>query len=315
MGLTTESLHIRTDASPVELITKLLAKEGFEPCEADAAQRTVFVLPGTAWQTVLDSVVLQAPVLAKQLSKVGEIISMRVEDSNISDVSFWRDGKKQSVPPRIVPLLKVKTLFAEANLAEVARELGIDPHHCTCTMEDLLASPPPHSVRLSFRSGVEEPSGPPVFQVVFPPHSHPLQSDGPLEPMAFSLRNNGAAATGIRVVMRGEALRQGLIRIDRVALGRPSKSKLPELRGLEPQPDGPDWVVDAPGFLFPGMRKFTGKAANSVAIVNAEFHASMLHVSLSGKALQSGRGDLEVVVIPLENLDGAAAAVADLRVS
>ena len=314
MGLTTESLHIRTDVPPVELLTRLMAKEGFEPCGDEAARRTLFVLPGNGWQTVLDSVIFQRNSLAKQLSKDAEVVSMRVEDSDITDVSLWSRGKKLPLAPEIAPLLKAKTLFAEANLAGVARELGIDPHHCTCTLEDLLESPPPGAIRLSFVSGIEEPSGPPMFQVMFPPHGHMLQPGGPLEPFGFSLRNNGATANGVRIVLRGDALRQGLACVDRVNLGRPSKAKLKETRGLEPQAGGEEWTVEAPEFVFPGMPKFTGKSANSVAIVNAAFHASMVHITLTGRVMLAGRGELEVVVVPMEHPKGAATVRAELRV-
>jgi len=242
----------------------------------------------------------------------------------------WRDLLIDGVSP--ADLRRVwdeSLLFAEATLAQTAQLLGMDPNRCGTGLRYLLhdgadeitaALDAAGFIRLAFRSAQtpaavappEPPSGPPVLTIESGSTGVDTSIGESLTWATCAAGNAGGPGRGLQVVVWGNALDQGLIALDALAISLPPDDAAASATWItcEPQAIGSgDSMVrvvrlddypllgDTAGW---GDAFIEGSWQNPHAAIAARMHRR-ISVQLHGTAQAVGQGQLHVGFVPLAN--------------
>lgn len=324
-----------------EVAIAYLAKQGYEEAaREEEADRVVVVAPVSdgGWISVYDSDFGSGEKLAKELSKtvLSPAVSLTVFDSDDVFIRLCEGGKVQDrhefsggklrkrantekwaavTDPdqrtRMSEILKEQSLFAEEQLTRLAQALGMSAEQCVTPLAELPESEDGF-LRLYFRhprQGKEKSpaGGPPVL--VAGPSSHPWRAAmGELLPhIGMYAINQGGALKGVRIRLEGSALEDGLVELSEIRVfntGRKDMHTFPLAQGqrevelrdfaLAEAPAMPKGVLGLAGMLLKGRGAVARQMDHYVS------------VNVQGVLRSPGQGELRVVIIPLENPDGAA---------
>ncbi|MFN7933282.1 MAG: hypothetical protein U0R19_08145 [Bryobacteraceae bacterium] len=324
-----------------EVAVNHVTHQGYEEAlREEEADRILVVAPVSdgGWISIYDSDFGGSEKLAKEISKsvLSPAVSLTVFDSDDVLIRLFEGGKVQDrhefsggklrkranadkwtsvTDPdqraRIGEILKAQSLFAEEQLIRLAEVLGMSAEQCVTPVAELPSTEDGFQ-RFYFRhprreKSADSPAGLPVLAAG--PSSHPWRAamGEQLPHIGLYAINQGAAMQGVHIKLEGSALDEGLVALSELKVfntGRKDIRTFP----LEPGQREVEWkdfvLAEAPGAPR-GLRGLAGMLLSGRTSV----HNRMDHyisVSLKGTLCNQGQGELQVVITPLANPEGAA---------
>jgi hypothetical protein len=340
VGLTTETVHVATaglSAGEAErfvaaALRRSVLRGDFEEMESEeAADRTLYIRRSGEWFTIHDTSFGSAEQLAAALSKEADApaVAITVSDSDEMNIRVWARGRVTSkISARagerakgsiqgLVDLagpavsraafeeaLNVRTAFVEDKLTRLAPLLGLNSEWMLSCVEDVEEQEETEAIRLWFRSTLPVPEatgGAPDLQISSWMGEQEFAVGEAARNLGGSILNRGGDLRGLTVRVDGNALENGLIRIDSVTVthfppgGGKNAQPIREVSTFGPEMEARFDEVRIPGLPEPPrgllqmllFRKYLDQE-----------RTSNLYVSLEGAALEPGSGGVRVRLTP-----------------
>lgn len=305
MGLTTASTHLHAPALPAAVVADSLRALVTGPGEwvedPGSAFRVLVVLPpdGCPWFSIYDTGEFSAEEIARELSRKLAVaaVAVAVEDSDRCSATLYARGKRvdrlaasvlrrqgsghpgkweQTLPQVSAAELREGIAggmtFAEDALRRMAQALGLPAKRVLALPDELAAQPPESAARLAFRparASVPAPGAPALIQGSV--QAVPCVAGQPIYTLMAQVANRGAGTRGIRVVLSGPAVEEGLLSPEAIRFIRIGKT-----------PDG-----------MPGQEVLDSPVEAAAGGLAATLPAAVLPYQEAPEQLGSGRGAMQ----------------------